>query len=211
MSQRQRKAQADGCATCTGRGLFLIAVPVLIAVGAIAYGNSFDVPFVFDDLHNIKDNSHMRVTELDRQQLLQVVREGPCRRRPLSKISFALYYYVDGYNVWGYHLVNLCVHLTCGVLVYLLCLTTLERVLPLQNHRSVERAQASSTPWIALAAALIFVSHPIQTQAVTYIVQRMASLATLFYLAALLFYVYGRTATPFRAACSTPSRLCSRC
>ncbi len=49
-----------------------------------------------------------------------------------------------------------------------------------------------------MTAALIFVSHPIQTQAVTYIVQRMTSLCTLFYLAALLLYIYGRESASYR-------------
>ncbi len=188
-------ANQTNLATSAGRASFLIAVSVLIAVGVIAYSNSFDVPFVFDDLGSIKDNSHVRVTQLDRQQLMEVARGSPSRRRPVSNISFALNYYVGGYNVWGYHLVNLCVHLICGVLVYLLGLVTFGRVPPPQDHRPPERVSSSSTPWVALAAALIFISHPIQTQAVTYIVQRMACLATLFYLAALLLYIYGRTAT----------------
>ena len=180
-------------ATKTGRVADLISVLVLIVVGTIAYGNSFDVPFVFDDLRNITENSYVQVTQLDSRQLMNVATRSPSRRRPLSNISFALNYYVGGFNVWGYHFVNLCIHLFCGVLVYLLGLVTFER-LPPQDHGPPETARSSSIPWVALAAALIFISHPIQTQAVTYVVQRMASLATLFYLAALLGFIYGRTA-----------------
>lgn len=178
--------------TTTGQIPTLIALCALIGIGAIAYSNSFDVPFLFDDLHNIRDNSHVRITQLDGQQLQDVATRSPSRRRPLANISFALNYYVGGYDVWGYHFVNLCIHLACGVLVYMLGLVNFRQLLMFQQSRLQTQAADLPVSWAALTAALIFVSHPIQTQSVTYIVQRMTSLATMFYLAALLLYLYGR-------------------
>ncbi len=98
----------------------------------------------------------------------------------MANISFALNYYLAGYDVTGYHAVNLLVHFANGVLVYLLALVTLR----LSGIRHRER--------IALFAALVFTAYPVQTQAVTYIVQRMSSLAAMFYLLALLLFVRGR-------------------
>jgi tetratricopeptide (TPR) repeat protein len=57
-------------------------------------------------------------------------------------------------------------------------------------------AAPPSAPWIALTAAALFLVHPVQTQAVTYIVQRFASLAALFYLLTVICYLFGRLSAP---------------
>lgn len=152
----------------------------LTAVCALGYSNSLTVPFVFDDFANVRDNPNLRIQEVGWENLWNAAQEGPSARRPVAKLSFALNYYFGHDNVRGYHVVNLAIHIGCSILVYLLGREVLSR------------------PWPALAAALIFASHPLQTQAVTYIVQRMTCLATLFYLAALLCYVRGRVATQRR-------------
>ena len=171
-------------------GAFHIAALIAIcAVGVAAYSNSFDAPFVFDDQANIVNNPHLRIDELDIGQLWRGARASPASQRPIANMTFALNYYLGRYEVWGYHLINVGIHLTCGVLGYLLALATLNRVGG--RHRCQLRPPAAR--WASLAAAVIFVSHPIQVHAVTYIVQRMSSLATLFYLAALLLYIHGRT------------------
>ena len=89
----------------------------------------------------------------------------------------------------GYHVVNIVIHVACGILVYLLAVATLA----LRTHTTHAPAlSARRRELVALFAALLFVAHPVQTQAVTYVVQRMTSLATLFYLLALLLYLRGR-------------------
>jgi hypothetical protein len=97
-----------------------------------------------------------------------------------------LNYHFHKLDVWGYHLVNLAIHIVNAVLVWWLVMLTMAT--PVMRVQPISRHKRS----VALFAALLFVSHPLATQSVTYIVQRYASLATLFYLLSLALYVKGR-------------------
>jgi tetratricopeptide (TPR) repeat protein len=160
-----------------------IAVLAVAALCLGLYSNTWSSPFHFDDAGNIEENRAIRVTELGLRSLHEAGFESPSSSRPVANASFALNYYFGGYDVTGYHAVNLLIHFANGVLVYFLALMTLR----LTGIRRRER--------IALFAALVFTAHPVQTQAVTYIVQRMSSLAAMFYLLALLLFVRGRTSS----------------
>ena len=159
----------------------LLFVTALYLIGLTVYSNSLGGPFIFDDYPNIRDNASIRMTRVDIDSLYRAGFESPSERRPLANISFALNYYFGDYNVLGYHLVNVLVHISNGVLVYFLVLL-MGRTNPNPAHWR----------WVAFIASAVFLTHPIQTQAVAYIVQRMTSLAVLFYLLSLLLYVLGR-------------------
>ncbi|MCG8587425.1 MAG: tetratricopeptide repeat protein [Pirellulales bacterium] len=146
------------------------------------------VEFTFDDSPNILNNKALHWDQISWSNIAGTMK-GPSWLRPVANFSFGLNYYFGQEDVWGYHAVNVCVHAIVACLVYLLALTTL-RLSPPSNNASLS---PSTAHWIALASALVFACHPIQTQAVTYIVQRMTSMCTMFYLAALLLYIYGRT------------------
>ena len=106
--------------------------------------------------------------------------------RPIGFLSFALNYHFHRLDVWGYHLVNLAIHIVNAVLVWWLVMLTMAT--PVMRDQPIARHKGA----MALFTALLFVSHPLATQSVTYIVQRLASLATLFYLLSLALYVKGR-------------------
>jgi len=171
----------------------LIFILLICFSGLAVYANTFDSPFLFDDIPNIKRNPHVQIETLDAQNLAAVIHKSPNPRRPVANISFALNYLWGGYQVFGYHLVNLCIHLLNGILVYLLTAAVLARARHIQNHKPPS-VPDNKIPHIALFAALIFICHPIQTQSVTYIVQRMNSMSTLFYLLAFYLYMQGRLA-----------------
>jgi len=154
----------------------LAALAIAFVVGLL-YSNTLGSPFVFDDSFNIVANRFIRVTHVGVGELYRAAFESRLDR-PVAYLSFALNYYVGGYEVAGYHVVNIVIHGINGILVYLLALFAFRR------HSGM-----------ALVAALVFVAHPLQTQAVTYIVQRMTSLAVMFYLLALLLYIRGRLQT----------------
>ena len=137
---------------------------LLLSATVIPYLNTFSVPFYFDDTNNIVDNPLIR----DLPRAFAAIFEG----RGLALFTFALNYHVGGLEVAGYHLVNLAIHVGCVTLVWLL----------------LRRLLGPDSPW-PLAGALLFAVHPLQTQAVTYVVQRMTSLAALFFFAALLCYL----------------------
>ncbi len=169
-----------------------LALAAICAVGGAAYARSFDVPFVFDDGHNITDNPFIRWTHLDLESVRFTLSNAPLSR-PVAYLSFALNHLLGGYGVGGYHAVNLAIHLANAALVYALALVTLRRLATLRGQSS-PAPPAAALPWLALASALVFVAHPIQTQSVTYVVQRMNGLCAFFYLAALLLFVQGRLA-----------------
>ncbi|QWV92469.1 tetratricopeptide repeat protein [Geomonas oryzisoli] len=154
--------------------LFLIAV-----VGLFAYSNSFHVPFIFDDEGSIVTNNVIK--DLHRFLFDDGYAYNP--RRFLGYLTVALNYRFGGLNVTGYHVVNLAIHISTGILTYLLARITLATPVLRRSDESRD------TSWfIPLFAALLFVSHPVQTQAVTYVIQRLAALATLFFVASIFCY-----------------------
>ncbi|HER40154.1 MAG TPA: hypothetical protein ENO10_02945, partial [Salinimicrobium catena] len=161
-----------------------IPLLVLMVVPCIVYFNSFDVPFVFDDLSNISDNQKVHLYNLDLENIKKATFSGLSSNRWLPNLSIALNYYYGATDTWGYHLVNLVIHVLVGLVVYFLFFLTL--TMPVVSFSSIRARE------ISLFAALIWSLHPLQTNAVTYIVQRMTSMAALFFLLSLLFYVLAR-------------------
>jgi len=156
---------------------------LILIVGLIAYGNSFTVPFVFDD-------EGFTEVELIKNLSRFFSSEGYAynSRRFIGNLTFALNYHFGGMDVVGYHMVNVAIHLMTACLVSVLVRITFKTLFFTQTSPPSE----SIITFCQLFAALLFVAHPIQTQAVTYISQRLASLATLFYLAAVVSYVKAR-------------------
>lgn len=166
-------------------------------VAILGYANSFAVPFVFDDLRNIVENLGIRDLSnfLDLENLSGLTAHSPAlqttiKTRYIGYLSFALNYHFHGLAVWGYHLVNLIIHIVNGFLVFalarMLLLSSPPASLPTPNPLPL------SERYTPLLAALLFVSHPLQTQAVTYVVQRLTSFATLLMLVAILCYLNAR-------------------
>ncbi|MEW6218306.1 MAG: tetratricopeptide repeat protein [Thermodesulfobacteriota bacterium] len=162
----------------------LAAMALLVAITAGVYANSFHGPFTFDDADNIVENRALRIDSLSWTALARAASSGPSSHRWLPNLTFALNYALGGDEVWGFHLGNLLVHLGAALLVFTLAWQILARA---QGSRSYPRPLA-----VALVAALLWSCHPLGTNAVTYIVQRMTSMATLFSLASLALWIQGR-------------------
>ncbi len=164
----------------------LIAIGLIAGVAFLAYSNTFSVPFQFDDRPNITQNPNVQLKVLtwDRVERLisNTYRESI---RVFSYLTLALNYYFGGLNVFGYHLVNLLIHIFTGVLLYGFLILTFR--LP-----ALEKRYGPVSYKVALFTSLIFIAHPIQTQSVTYIVQRMASLGAMFYLLTFILYIKAR-------------------
>ena len=171
-------------ATPPWRDVLLLVFSALLVI--LLYSNSLHAPFILDDRPSIEENPHIRLTSLSLAGLWEAGFESHLPRRPVANISFALNYYFHQYAVPGYHWVNLLIHLMTGLFLYLFIKTTLN--LPSQQSRY---ALAS---WIPLVTVLLWLVHPLQTQSVTYIVQRMNSLAALFYVLSILLYARARLA-----------------
>ncbi len=150
------------------------------------YANSLDVPFYLDDLRNISENLSIRIQRITLSSLYNAVVLSPIKSRPFPNASFALNYYFNQLNVFGYHLVNIVIHIFAGFFLYQLFRATLKTPMLALKYRHGTA--------MALFGALLFLVHPLHTGSVTYIVQRMVTMAALFYILSLLCYIKGRLA-----------------
>jgi tetratricopeptide (TPR) repeat protein len=162
--------------------IFLLFLIVAFAVYLPALGG----PFVLDDRHNIQENWHIRIQNLEPSSLFNAGIKGPSQYRPLPKITFALNYYFNGYDVKGFRAVNVFFHAATafGLFLFLLAL----------SKTPVMKKQGSEAYAFSLAASLLWLVHPLATQSVNYIVQRMAIMAALFFVFSLYFFVKARMA-----------------
>jgi tetratricopeptide (TPR) repeat protein len=164
----------------------LFIVYILIA-GVIAYSNSFDCSFHFDD-NNIFKSSFTG----DTASIGDWLHLHPAR--PIGMLTFAMNYNIHKLDVWGYHLVNLIIHLINALLVWWLTFITFSTPAMKDTPISGQKNE------IAFLTSLLFVTHPLATQSVTYIVQRFTSLATLFYLLSLILFAKGRLRESIKTA-----------
>jgi Tfp pilus assembly protein PilF len=151
----------------------------------LLYSNTFQSPYIFDDWYHIEANRHIRLTSLSWDGIRQAAFDSPLNR-PVAYITLGLNYYFHGYELFGYHLVNIIVHLGAAIFLYMF----LQATLSLQQARQ----KINYSDWLPLTAALIWLVHPVQVQSVTYIIQRMNSLAAMFYILSMLLYARGRLA-----------------
>ena len=157
-----------------------LAIAAICLTGILIYSNTLDSPFQFDDQRSIVENYSLRepfnlkgIWNFD-----QV--------RSVAYFSLAINYHFSHLQVRGYHLINIIIHLSSAILVcwfvHLTFSTPYSTGKEISQHRRL----------IAFFSGLIFVTHPIQTQAVTYIIQRCTSLASLFFLLSLTLYIKAR-------------------
>src|SRR5208283_2669984 len=123
--------------------------------------------------------------------------------RYIGYLTFALNYRIHGLSVTGYHIVNIAIHIANSILVYFLVLLTFRTPyfrdwglgtgnrFPDSDCRPLVPGPSSLVPFFSAA---IFAVHPLQTEAVTYVFQRFASLVAFFYLLSLVFYIKARLA-----------------
>src|SRR3989338_804449 len=159
-----------------------LVLAVFFMVGFALYGNILNAPFQFDDHYLMLENPAVRNVA----HLLTVNEGFDQKRKFITFFTFVLNYKLGGENPLGYHLVNVAVHSVTAFLLYLvlgyLFETPVMQRSPLAREKNLFR----------LLVCLIFLAHPLQTQAVTYIWQRAESLSGLFYLWAYLLYFTGR-------------------
>lgn len=160
---------------------------LLLAVVVVAlYTNTLQVPFVFDD-SQIFANQTGDFCSLSWEALQRAARSTAQANRILPNLTFALNTCLHGNAVAGYHWLNILVHLAAAITFYFLARLILSILL--QREKSPLAGREAE---IALAAALLWAVHPLQTNAVTYIIQRMTAMAALFSLLAVICYLKAR-------------------
>ena len=161
------------------------AILLVAVIAIIAYINSFNNGFQFDDGYHIVDGAKIK----NINNVLTASHWKAVGNRPLAIFTLAVNYKLNQLDVRGYHVVNLLFHILAGFMAFLLSLEILS--LPaFRKNKTIKDFKV----FIALFTAFIFVAHPIQTQSVTYIIQRMTVMAGFFYMWAVLLYVRGRNA-----------------
>ena len=157
---------------------YIPAIGIILLLGILIYSNTFHAELHFDDLRELSEDYAIR----------QFPKIKPIwdysKTRFITYLTLAVNYYFHRLEVFGYHVANLAIHLLNTILVYFF-VSLIFKTPALEKNPLTSQRQ-----WISLFSALIFAAHPVQTQAVTYIIQRAASLATLFYLGAVVFYFH---------------------
>ncbi|MEI6233054.1 MAG: tetratricopeptide repeat protein [Planctomycetota bacterium] len=159
--------------------LWLWSAVLAIAVAAV-YANSFHGVFHLDDTRSIVQNESLRTLTAPATLLLHPDNVT----RPFVAYTFAIDYAIFGANPAGYHALNILIHLASTLLLFgILCRTLLA-------EKWTGQFESSATP-LAFCIALIWSLHPLNTQAVTYIVQRMESMMGMFFMLALYCMIRG--------------------
>ena len=162
---------------------------LLVLVGVIIYANTLHAPFVFDDQDAITNNPFIRMEEITGRSIIDAAL-GFGKSRPVSMLSFGFNYYLGRYNVLGYHLVNIFIHIINGILLFFFLKLTL--TLSDRQTDTTRKLDPITISTLSFFTALLWLVNPVQTQSVTYIVQRMNSMGAMFYILALILYARGR-------------------
>jgi protein O-mannosyl-transferase len=165
-----------------------VHILIIVITGLLVYSNTFHGPFQWDEMKFIAGNPVVKDLSFfahpEKAAGLQFY--SGLKSRYVGYLTFALNYKFGGLAVAGYHIVNLAIHVMNSLLVYSFVLLTFRT--PFLKASGLKKHAAS----ISLFSALLFVSHPLQTEAVTYVFQRLASLVVLFYLLSIVMYIKGR-------------------
>lgn len=167
--------------------IFILLALLILTI----YSNTFHAAFQFDDKPNIVQNARLHITDLHPSTLWQTFftggdKDGSGLYRPFACISLALNWYMGQDNPLGYHLVNICIHILTAFFLYL----AISALLQTPKLKQIYNREAAF--FIAALSTVLWAINPIQTQAVTYIVQRMASMAALFYVLGIFLYIQAR-------------------
>ncbi|MBI5766969.1 MAG: tetratricopeptide repeat protein [Verrucomicrobia bacterium] len=158
----------------------------LLGATAIAYANTLHAPFVFDDGSSLLTNPSLRPLWPPWSPFFpppHLTVSG----RPVVNATFALNHALSGTDPWSYHALNVAIHALAGLVLFGLVRRTLD-------HAGRSTLSGHRTRGIAWLAAAGWALHPLQTESVTYTVQRVESLMSLFFL--LTLYAFARAAAP---------------
>lgn len=151
---------------------------ILTALVAIAYSNTLNHAFQYDDLTQILKKPWVRAME----KIPEFISNPMIR--PVVILSFNLNHAISGFEVWSYHVFNIIVHIGVVLMLYRLVLLTGRGTLAADTVPPAYKR-------MALIAAALFALHPLNTQTVTYISSRSSSLCTLFYLITIELFFRG--------------------
>jgi Flp pilus assembly protein TadD len=174
---------------------FPLVTPALLLVILISliYSNTLESPWFLDDYYNIPHNPNVHLTRLNAETISRALYAAPKQEnlyRPVSYLTFAFNCYVGKDDVRGYHLVNIVIHMLAAGFLF-------STIILLFKTRPLKACDPNTVYFVALLSSAMWAIHPIQIQAVTYIVQRMASMAAMFYIIAIFSFLKVRLTGSF--------------
>jgi Tfp pilus assembly protein PilF len=181
-----RPTNAAGAGSPSHRWSIILGGGVVILAALAVYHNCFAVPFLLDDVPSVIQNPGIHHLWPVWSALSPPV-DSYVGGRPVVNLSLAINYALGGTVVWGYHAFNLAVHILAGLILYGIVRRTL--LCPLLRERFGVSAMR-----LAVAVAVLWTVHPLQTEAVTYISERCESLMGLFYLLTVYCFIRGTDA-----------------
>jgi protein O-mannosyl-transferase len=146
----------------------------------LAYGNTLQHSFHFDDIPSILEKPWIRGLDKIPDFIFSY------SQRPLVILSFNINYAISGFNEWSYHVFNITCHLLVVFLVY-----RLGKLIVFHTPQGTT-SYVNASNQIPFLTATIFAIHPLNTQAVTYISSRSSIMATIFYLATIIIFFEGQ-------------------
>jgi tetratricopeptide (TPR) repeat protein len=179
----------DGSQTAR-TGASLLAAAVIACVGYAAYENGFEGVFLFDDHVDIDRNPAIRSLQSLSRVVLEQGQSG-VSGRPIVALSYAFNYAWCGLETWGWHAVNLAIHIATALFLF----GAIRRALMAPPFASRWGSRALG---VAFASAAIWVAHPLTTGSVMYLGQRVESLMGMFF-AATLYFALRAFAAPERS------------
>jgi len=162
----------------------------LCLLTVIIYVPGLSGDYMFDDMPNLLHNAQLNIESLDTESLQGAVFSSSSGmfRRPVSMLSFTLNRHFFGIAPYSHKVVNLVIHLLTGIGLYLLSRLVISSYRQYRNPALSDKA----LQWIPVVVAGLWLVHPLNLTPVLYIVQRMTSLAALFTVLGLCFYMAGR-------------------
>ena len=166
--------------------LTITHLTLLSALIFLLYSNSFNTAWHLDDGPNILHNHPILIKTISPESLWKSLFAKPFAEgtlyRPVANLTFALNYFIGNENPTGYHVTNLFIHICTAIFLY-------QSIILILNSTQVPLSTKTNRYRIAVISSLLWAINPIQTQAITYIVQRMASMAGMFFIGSIFLYL----------------------
>ncbi|HWA10349.1 MAG TPA: tetratricopeptide repeat protein [Opitutaceae bacterium] len=180
-SSKTRASVTENSPGLPSGGWIALGAGIIVCAALAAYANSFRGPFIFDDLTSIPGNPTLRSLG---QAWWPPKGQGALTvgGRPWLNFTLGINYAISALDVGSYHVANLLIHLSAGLALFGVVRRTLLRP-PLAARFECDAGM------LAFVIALLWTLHPLQTESVTYIVQRAESLMGLFFLLALYGFI----------------------
>ncbi len=167
----------------------MVASVVIAVVTVLTYWPALRAPFIFDDHLAVLENSTIRALWPLSKVLTGPAQSTPLAGRPLVNLSLAANYAAGGLDPWGYHAVNIALHVLCALLLLGIVQRTLEQT-PWGTRRFQESGPRAPLA-VALAVALLWAVHPLNSEAVVYVTQRTELMVVFFFLLTLFCAIRG--------------------